>query len=214
MGHVIPRRDARQASGARRAGIFTLPGGESLTCCDVATPLVKGCVATSLHFDTGLRGKNFCAKAWLGDRGTGYRAPGETLPGRGGSGAGPRGKCYRASGEMLPGFGGSDTGLRGKRYRASGEFRTEIYLQIESFRKNGCAPCLKSVKGCVVVVVNNRGGIWQEGRKTGPTWLRPRGTLRITRTSPWEIREAARASCDTRARSGLGTGRSSSRPGR
>src|SRR5215212_4687228 len=192
MGHVIPRRDARQASGARRAGIFTLPGGESLTCCDVATPLVKGCVATSLHFDTGLRGKNFCAKAWLGDRGTGYRAPGETLPGRGGSGA----------------------GLRGKRYRASGEFRTEIYLQIESFRKNGCAPCLKSVKGCVVVVVNNRGGIWQEGRKTGPTWLRPRGTLRITRTSPWEIREAARASCDTRARSGLGTGRSSSRPGR
>src|SRR5215212_8748269 len=206
MGHVIPRRDARKASGARRAGIFTLPGGESLTCCDITTPLVKGCVATSLHFDTGLRGKNFCAKAWLGDRGTGYRAPGETLPGRGGSGAGLTGK--------LAGLGGSDTGPGGKCYRASGKIRTEIYLQIQGFRKNGCAPCLKSVKGCVVVVVNNRGGIWQEGRKTGPTWLRPRGTLRITRTSPWEIREAARASCDTRARSGLGTGRSSSRPGR
>ena len=84
----------------------------------------------------------------------------DTVSGR--SGAGLRGK--------LAGFEGNLTGLRGKSYRASGEICVDISLQIRSFCENRFALCLKSVKGYVVVLVNNRGGTWQEGKMTELIW--------------------------------------------
>jgi hypothetical protein len=52
---------------------------------DISTSLVEGCAITSLHFDTGLGGKDFRAEASLGD-------PHEGTPGFGGSPTGPWGK--------------------------------------------------------------------------------------------------------------------------
>ena len=115
---------------------------------DPPAPLVEGCSVGSLHFDTGLRGKDCGPISMLGAR--------------------PR-RC-RASGEAIPCRGRSGAGLRGNSYRASGEICADISLQIKGFCENRFAPCLKSVKGYVVVLVNNRGGIWQEGRMTELTW--------------------------------------------
>ena len=77
----------------------------------------------------GFGGRISARKRRSATRGRGYRAPGEMLPGRGGSGAGLPG--------ILAGLGGSDTGLRGKCYRASEEICAQIYLQIGGFWKNG-----------------------------------------------------------------------------
>jgi hypothetical protein len=73
-------------------------------------------------------------------------------------------------GGQLAGFGGIFTGLWGNFYRALGEICADIYLQIKGFCEKLSAPCLKSVERYVVVVVNNRGGVWQEGRMTRLTW--------------------------------------------
>jgi hypothetical protein len=129
---------------------------------DPPAPLVEGCAVDSLHFDTGLRGKDCGPISMLGARPRRCRALGEAILCRGRSGAGLWGK--------LAGSGGILTGLRGNSYRASGEICADISLQIKGFCENRLAPCLKSVKGYVVVLVNNRGGIWQEGRMTGLTW--------------------------------------------
>ena len=60
---------------------------------DISTSLVEGCAITSLHFDTGLGGKDFRAEASLCD-------PHEGMPGLGEA-------PYRAVGEVVPGSGGN-----------------------------------------------------------------------------------------------------------